>query len=143
MIDALPFVMLGTLALLLFSGLPVAIILCGLGVGFCIVGIALGEMPWVAMYGIPPKLAYAVSGPFYPAVAMLLFMGVALEKSGIAADMLSCLRVLLRWMPGGMAIAVLLIGVILAPAAGIVGASVVTLSLIALPAMLQNGYRPE
>lgn len=143
MIEALPFLMLASLAVLLFTGLPVAVVLCGLGVFFCGIGIWLGEMPWIALYNIPPKLGYSISGPFYPAVAMLLFMGVALEKSGIAHDMLSCLRLLFRRVPGGLSLAVLLIGVLLAPAAGIVGASVVTLSLIALPSMLQNGYRPS
>lgn len=143
MIDALPFLMLGSLVVLLFSGLPVAIILCGVGIAFCFVGIALDEMPFIALYNIAPKLIYAIRGtPFYPAVVMLLFMGVALEKSGIAQDMLTSLRYLLRRLPAGLAIAVLLIGVVLAPAAGVVGASVVTLALIALPAMLKHGYRP-
>ena len=142
-IDALPFLMLGSLVVLLFSGLPVAIILCGIGVAFCFLGIALGEMPVAALFNIAPKLTYAIrSTPFYPAVVMLLFMGVALEKSGIAQDMLTALRFLLRRLPASMAIAVLMIGVVLAPAAGVVGASVVTLTLIALPAMLRQGYQP-
>jgi tripartite ATP-independent transporter DctM subunit len=144
LIDALPIMMLGALAMLLFSGLPVAVILSGLGVSFCLFGIALGEMPVIALYNIPPKLIGSIRGSlFYPAVAMLLFMGVALEKSGIAKDMLTGLRILLRRVPSGLVIAVLLIGVILAPAAGIVGASVVTLSLIALPTMLRSGYHPS
>ena len=140
-IDALPFLMLGSLAVLLFSGLPVAVVLVGLGVSFCFFGIALGEMPLVALFNIPPKLISSMRGSlFYPAVAMLLFMGVALEKSGIARDMLRCLRLMLHRLPSGLIVSVLLIGVVLAPAAGIVGASVVTLSLIALPSMLQSGY---
>lgn len=141
-VDSLPFLMLGALAILLFSGLPVAIILGGIGVAACLIGIALDEMPWAALYSIAPKMIYAVSGtPFYPAVVMLLFMGVALEKSGIAHDMLACLRLVFKKIPGGLAIAVLIIGVLVAPAAGVVGASVVTLSMIALPTMLANGYR--
>lgn len=143
-IEILPFGMLAALVLLLFSGLPVAFVLAGLGVSACLVGWAVGEMPLIALYNIPPKLMASMRGSlFYPAVAMLLFMGVALEKSGIAHDMLNVLRLLLRRVPAGMAVAVLLIGVVLAPAAGIVGASVVTLSLIALPAMLNAGYRPQ
>ena len=141
LIDALPFLMLGSLAVMLFSGLPVAMILVGLGVGFCFIGITLGEMTFAALFNIPPKLISSMRGSlFYPAVAMLLFMGVALEKSSIARDMLTCLRLLLHRLPAGLLIAVLLIGVVLAPAAGIVGASVVTLSLIALPTMLRSGY---
>jgi tripartite ATP-independent transporter DctM subunit len=142
LIDALPFMMLGSLVVLLFSGLPVAVVLAGIGVLFCFIGVAIGEMPFIAMYNIPPKFISAMgSSLFYPAVAMLLLMGVCLEKAGIADDMLRCLRLLLRRVPGGLVIAVLLIGVILAPAAGIVGASVVTLTLIALPSMLRSGYR--
>ena len=140
-VEALPFVMLGALAVLLFSGLPVAVVLFGLGTTFCLVGIALGEMPVAALFTIPNKLVDSIRGSlFYPAVAMLLFMGVALEKSGIAHDMLRCIHLLTGRMRAGMILSVLLIGVVLAPAAGIVGASVVTISLIALPAMLRAGY---
>lgn len=141
LITALPFLMLGALALFLFSGLPVAVVLVGLGTGFCLLGIALGEMPVQALFLMPGKLITAVRGSlFYPAVVMLLVMGVALEKSGIAHDMLTCLRLLTRRLPAGIILSVLLIGVLLAPAAGIVGASVVTISLIALPTMLREGY---
>lgn len=139
--DAIPFVMLGCLALLLFSGLPVSVVLFGLGTVFSLIGIGLGEMPVPALLLIPAKLSDAVRGSlFYPAVAMLLFMGVALEKSGIAHDMLRSVHLITRRLRAGMIIAVLLIGVVLAPAAGIVGASVVTIALIALPAMLRAGY---
>ena len=139
--DAIPFVMLGFLAVLLFSGLPVSVVLFGLGTFFCLIGIAIGEMPVPALLAIPSKLSDAVRGSlFYPAVAMLLFMGVALEKSGIAHDMLRSVHLITRRLRAGMILAVLLIGVVLAPAAGIVGASVVTISLIALPAMLRAGY---
>jgi len=125
----------------LFSGLPVAVVLLGLGMTFCFIGIASGEMPVAGLFNITPKLIASMSGSlFYPAVVMLLFMGVALEKAGIAKDMLTCLSLLLKKAPGGLALSVLIIGVVLAPAAGIVGASVVTLSLIALPTMIQRGY---
>ncbi|MDG1208871.1 MAG: hypothetical protein P8N98_06795, partial [Paracoccaceae bacterium] len=116
MIDALPFLMLGVLAVLLFSGLPVAMLLSGIGVAFCFFGMALGEMPLAALYNIPPKLLSSLqSSLFYPAVVMLLFMGVALEKSDIARDMLTCLRVMLWRAPAGLILAVLLIGVVMAP----------------------------
>src|SRR3546814_20437302 len=77
----------------------------------------------------------------YPAVPMLLFMGIALERSGIARELLTCLSLMLRRLPGSLAIAVVVIGVILAPSAGLIGASVATLALIALPSMLAQGYR--
>lgn len=144
LIEALPFIMLAALAVGLFTGLPVAVVLFGLGTVFCLFGAMLGEMPLAALFLIPNKLVSALRGSlFYPAVAMLLFMGVALEKSGIAHDMLRCLHLLMRRVPAGLILSVLVIGVLLAPAAGIVGASVVTLSLVAFPTMLQRGYLPH
>ena len=76
-----------------------------------LVGILLGEMPVPALLAIPAKLSDAVRGSlFYPAVAMLLFMGVALEKSGIAHDMLRSVHLLTRRLRAGMIVAVLLDG---------------------------------
>ena len=84
MIEALSFLMLGALAVLLFSGLPVAFSLIGVGVGACFVGVMLDEMPLIALYNVPPKFLQTLqSGVFYPAVVMLLFMGAALERSTI------------------------------------------------------------
>lgn len=141
LIDILPFIMLGSLAVALFSGLPVALLLAGLGVGFSLIGIAMGEMPLVALLNIPLRVFDSISHSLvYPAVPMLLFMGVALEKSGIAADLLTCLEYLFRGVPAGMAIAVTLLGIVLAPSAGLVGASVATLALIAMPTLLRHGY---
>ncbi len=144
MVEILPVAMLAALAVLLFSGLPVAVLLAGLGIAFSLIGIALGEMPVIALFNVPLRIYGTISHSLiYPAVVMLLFMGVALEKSGIARDLLLCLRLLLRRVPAGLAVAVTLLGLVLAPAAGLVGASVVTLALIALPTMLAEGYRPS
>ena len=141
-VELLPVLMLVSLALLLFSGLPVAFILAGLGIVFSLIGVVIGEMPSIALYNIPVRMYRTISNSFiYPAVAMLLFMSVALERSGIARDMLLVLNALLRRVPGGLPIAVTLIGVLLAPAAGLIGASVVTLAMVALPTMLEKGYR--
>ena len=143
MIEHLPVFMLVALAFGLFSGLPVAVILAGLGIAFSLLGVLLGEMPLIALFNIPLKMWGSVSGSLvYTAVVMLLLMGVALEKSGSAHQLLRCLQLLLRRVPGGLAVAVIVIGVILAPAAGLVGASVVTLTLIAMPSMLARGYTP-
>ena len=82
-VDAIPFVMLGCLAVLLFTGLPVSVVLFGLGTVFCLIGIGLGEMPVAALLAIPSKLSDAIRGSlFYPAVAMLLFM-VPFRKSAL------------------------------------------------------------
>ncbi|CAN0502463.1 unnamed protein product [Phaeothamnion confervicola] len=71
---------------------------------------------------------------------MFIFMGTMLERSGVANDLLHCLQVLLRRVPGGLAISVTLMGTIMAATTGIVGASVVMLTMIALPSMLERGY---
>ena len=142
-VDILPYLMLASLAILIFSGLPVAVLLAGLGVGFCLIGIALGEMQWIALLNVPLRIYGSINGSLiYPTVPMLLFMGIALEKSGIAHDLLLCLQHLLGRVPAGMAIAVTFLGILLAPTAGVVGASVATLALVALPTMLDQGYRP-
>lgn len=144
MIDHLPALMLIALIAGLFSGLPVAVVLGGLGIAFSLAGVLLDMMPLIALYNIPLKMWGAVSGSMvYTAVVMLMLMGVALEKSGSAHQLLRCLQLLLRRAPSGLAIGVIAIGVILAPAAGLVGASVVTLTLIAMPTMLARGYRAE
>ena len=142
LIDALPIIMIITLACLLLSGYPVAFVLAGTGVLFALVGWVLGEFPLVAFFNVPLRIWGSLNGSLiYPAVPMLLFMGVALEKSGVARELLECLQRLLRWVPGNLAVSITVVGIILAPAAGLVGASVATLALIGLPTMLEQGYR--
>lgn len=141
-IDALPLIMIGVLALLLLSGYPVAFVLAGTGVLFAMVGWLIGEFPMVAFFNVPLRVYGSINGSLiYPAVPMLLFMGIALEKSGVARELLEALQRLLRWVPGNMAVSMTLMGIILAPSAGLVGASVATLALIGLPTMLEQGYK--
>lgn len=138
----LPLIMMGSLVVLLFSGFPVALVLAFVGLAFALIGHALGLFALVALFNLPLRMyGNLADNLIYPAVPMLLFMGVALERSGIAHELLVCLSVVLRRLPGNLAIAVLAIGIILAPSAGLIGASVATLSLIALPTMLEKGYR--
>lgn len=140
--DHLAVFMIVALGVLLFSGYPVALVLAGVGLGFALIGHALGVFPLVAYWNIPVRI-YGLVGEslIYPAVPMLLFMSVALEKSGIARELLLCLHVLLRRLPGSLAVAVTVVGIVLAPSAGLIGASVATLALIGLPTMLDRGYR--
>ena len=142
--DHLPVFMLPALAVLLFTGYPVALVLSGVGLLFCLLGWLLDVFPLVALYNVPLRVWGSISGSLiYPAVPMLLFMGLAMEKSGVAREMLICMRLLLRRVPGDLAIAVTLLGLLLAPVAGLIGASVATLALIALPTMLEQGYRVD
>ena len=144
LVDNLPLLMIAALAPLLFSGLPVALVLAGIGLSFAFAGWLLDIFPLIALYNVPIRIFGTIGeNLIYPAVPMLLFMGVALEKSGIAAELLQCLQVLLRRVPGSLAVAVTIIGIILAPSAGLIGASVATLALVALPTMLERGYAPS
>ena len=143
-IDAMPLVMMVTLAGMLLIGYPVAFVLAGVGVLFAVIGWAVGEFPLVAFFNIPLRVWGSINASLiYPAVPMLLLMGIALERSGVAGELLECLQRLLRRVPGNLAVSMTLMGIILAPSAGLVGASVVTLALIGLPTMLRQGYRPS
>ncbi len=142
----LPALMFASLAILLFTGYPVAFVLGGIGMGFGF--LAYFVDPWLfdlPQFGVLPSRIYGsiAESLILTAVPMFIFMGVMLEKSGVARDLLNCLQVLLRRVPGGLALSVTLMGTILAATTGIIGASVVMMSLLALPIMLQRGYSPE
>src|SRR5690606_13261159 len=77
------------------------------------------------------------------AIPMFIFMGVVLERSGVATELLKTLQILTRRIPGGLAMSVTMMGTVMAATTGIVGASVVMLTLIALPAMMEQRYRTE
>ncbi|MCI5078481.1 TRAP transporter large permease subunit [Oricola sp.] len=139
----LPALMFASLAILLFSGFPVAFVLGGIGLGFGFIAYMVD--PWLfdlAQFGaLPSRIFGAIAeNLILTAIPMFIFMGTMLEKSGVARDLLNCLQVLLRRVPGGLALAVTLMGTILAATTGIIGASVVMMSLLALPVMIQRGY---
>ena len=139
--DYLPVIMLVAFAALIFTGFPVAFLLGGVGIATTLIAMLVGIFPENAFYNIPLRLFGNFSHSYiYPAVAMLLFMGVALEQSGISREMLKCLHLLFRRVPGSLAVSVTIIGVLLAPSAGMVGASVSTLTLVALPTMIDSRY---
>ena len=133
----LPLAMVVSLLLLLFSGYPVALVLIGVTMLFMGIALSLGYMD-VVMLRIFPMRTFGVFADnlLLPAVAPLLFMGIAMQKSGIAKDMFHSVSTLLRWVPGNTYLAVLFMGVILAPTAGLIGAAVAMLSLATIPVML-------
>ena len=92
---------------------------------------------------MPRIFGQAVQNPVLIAVPMFVFMGTILEKSGVADELLKALQVLTRRIPGGLAMSVTIMGTIMAATTGIVGASVIMLTLIALPTMLAAGYSKE
>ena len=130
-----------TLAILLFSGYPVAFILGGLSMLFGILGYYLDMFSLIEFFNFVPRIwGMAAENLVLVAVPAFVYMGVMLERSGIANDLLYCVQVLLRRVPGALALAVTVMGTILAAMTGIIGASVVLLALLGLPAMLQQGY---
>ncbi|NNG03955.1 MAG: TRAP transporter large permease subunit [Inquilinus sp.] len=140
-VDLLPLLMFAALALLLFSGYPVAFVLGGIGLAFGMIGILSGEFLFVQFRSLPSRIFGGIlESLILTAIPMFIFMGTMLERSGVARDLLNCLQVLLRRVPGGLALAVTLMGTILAATTGIIGASVVMMSLLALPVMLQRRY---
>jgi tripartite ATP-independent transporter DctM subunit len=142
--DHLSVIMFATLTFIMFCGYPVAFVLGGIGLGFGALGILFDVFQPVQFFNIVPRIwGQAVQNPVLIAVPMFIFMGTMLERSGVADDLLKALQVLTRRMPGGLAMSVTIMGTIMAATTGIVGASVIMLTLIALPTMLQAGYSKE
>ena len=139
--DYFPVLMFVALALLLFSGLPVAIVLGGIGLAFGGLGVIFDVFSPIEFFNIISRVyGGIVESLVLVAVPMFIFMGTMLEKSGVANDLLHALQVLLRRVPGGLALSVTLMGTVMAATTGIIGASVVMMTLLALPVMMQRGY---
>ncbi|MEO1732678.1 MAG: TRAP transporter large permease subunit [Pseudomonadota bacterium] len=142
--EYLPIFMFVALGVLLFTGFPVAFILGGVGLAFAFVGMAMGEFQFIFLKLLPSRIFGGVmENLILTAIPMFIFMGTMLERSGIARDLLNCLQVVLRRVPGGLALAVTLMGTILAATTGIIGASVIMMSLLALPVMINRNYNHE
>ncbi|MEM1047133.1 MAG: TRAP transporter large permease subunit [Pseudomonadota bacterium] len=137
------------LALMLFTGMPVAFALGGVAVGFGLWSIYLEFLDFPVFYQSIQRIwggdgaSGAIQNPILVAIPCFVFMGTMLERSGVAEDLLHILQVLLRKVPGGLALSVTVMGTIMAATTGIIGASVVMMTLLALPAMLKRGYDPS
>ncbi len=129
--------------LALLIGYPVALTLAGVSLILALLGSLLGAFDLSLLQALPNRIFGAMSSDTLLAVPLFILMGVILEKARIAEDLLGSLAGLAGQRPGGLAFAVLLVGTLLAASTGIVGATVVTLGLLALPAMLQRGYDPR
>src|SRR5215470_3863057 len=125
----------------IFVGYPVAFIMGGLSLVFAVLGTWLGVFKMIGLSDVVLRMwAGVANDPVLASIPMFIFMGAILERSGSARDMLSATEVLLKWCPGALAVAVMVMGTILAAPIGVVGAAVITLSVIALPQMLEAGY---
>lgn len=127
----------------LLTGYPVAITLAGVALIFAGVGILTGTFNPNDLGFIPGRLFGVVTNQTLIAVPLFVFMGVLLEKTKIAEKLLTNLSDLLGHFRGGLAITVVLVGMLMAASTGIVGATVVTMGMMSLPIMLQRGYQPS
>ena len=141
--DYLPIAMFLCLACLLFSGFPVAFILGGLALLFGLIGYFLGMFALIEFFNFLPRIwGQAAENLVLVAVPAFVFMGIMMERSGIANDLLYCVQVLLKRVPGALALGVTIMGTILAAMTGIIGASVTMMTALALPTMLKQKYSP-
>jgi len=139
--EFLPIVMFVTLGVLLFTGYPVAFILGGLALLFGVLGFFLGAFKLVQFFNFVPRIwGQAAENLVLVAIPTFIFMGVMMERSGIAQDLLYCVQVLLKRVPGALALGVTIMGTILAAMTGIIGASVTMMTALALPTMMKQGY---
>lgn len=128
---------------ILLLGVPVSLALAGTSLIFAVIGIFLGEFEASFLTGLPNRIYGIMTNSTLLAIPLFVFMGITLEKSKIAENLLENLSVLFSGIRGGLAIAVTLIGMLLAASTGIVGATVVTMGLLALPTMQKNNYSTE
>lgn len=137
-----PLMFLGLLVFL-FSGYPVAFSLAGVGLLFSIIGMAVGVFEPALFYALPERMFGIMANTILLAVPFFIFMGTMLEKTKIAEELLTGIGKLFGPLRGGLAVAVVLVGTLLAAATGVVGASVVAMGMISLPVMLRYGYSKE
>ncbi len=129
--------------LLIFSGYPVAFALGGTSLVFAFIGVELDVFSWSLLYAMPQRVFGVMSNYVLLAVPFFIFMGTMLEKAKLAEDLLKTIGQLFGPLRGGLALAVVFVGALLAAATGVVGASVVAMGLISLPVMQRYGYSTE
>ena len=128
---------------LIFSGYPVAFALGGTALLFAAIGVQLGVLDWALLFALPERIFGIMSNYVLLAVPFFIFMGTMLEKAKLAEDLLRTIGKVFGPLRGGLALAVVFVGALLAAATGVVGATVVTMGLISLPVMLRYGYSPQ
>jgi TRAP-type mannitol/chloroaromatic compound transport system permease large subunit len=139
--DFLPIFMFLTLASLLFSGFPVAFILGGIAFLFGLIGYFLDVFSLIEFFNFMPRIWFqGAENLVLVAIPAFVFMCVMMERGGIAEDLLYCVQVLLKGVAGSLALAVTIMGTILAAMTGIIGASVTMMTALALPTMMRQGY---
>lgn len=136
----MPPIMFITLICFLLLGFPVAFSLAANGIVYVLLGIYLGEFPFAFIQALPERVFGIVQNDSLLAVPFFTLMGLILERSGMAEDLLETIGQLFGPIRGGLAYAVVVVGAMLAATTGVVSASVISMGLISLPIMLRYGY---
>ena len=143
MIEFIPLWLFAFAFIILLIGYPVAFALAGSALLFALVGFATDTFDSVFLEAIPNRIQGILANDLLIAIPLFVFMGVMLEKSKIAEELLDTMGQVFGGKPGGLGLSVLIVGMLLAASTGIVGATVVTMGLLALPTMLKRGYSPH
>jgi tripartite ATP-independent transporter DctM subunit len=139
----MPLVLFVAICLVLMLGFPVAFSLAGTSLIIAGFGYLAGNFDGAFLSALPNRIFGILGNQILIAVPLFVFMGIMLEKSRIAERLLHNMALLFGPLRGGLGISVILVGMLMAASTGIIGATVVTMGLISLPAMLKNGYSPS
>jgi len=143
MATLLPFLLFLAACLVLMAGYPVAFSLAGTALVFAFIGDLTGGFDAAFLGALPNRLYGIMTNTTLLAVPLFVFMGVMLERSQVAENLLDTMASLFGRVRGGLGYSVTLVGMLLAASTGIVGATVVTMGLLSLPTMLRHGYDPR
>ena len=143
MADMIPLLLFLAVCLVLMAGYPVAFSLAGTALGFAFVGQLTGSFDGAFLQALPNRLYGIMTNVTLIAVPLFIFMGVMLERSRVAENLLDTMAEVFGQLRGGLGYSVTIVGMLLAASTGIVGATVVTMGLLSLPTMLRHGYDPR
>ena len=141
--EIIPLLLLVLVCCALLFGYPVAFTLSGVSILFAIICIPFGIFDISIFKSIPLRIFGIMNNVTLLAVPLFIFMGTVLEKSGIASKMLKNMALAFRNIRGGLSISIIVVGALLAASTGIVGATVVTMGLMSLPILIQQGYKKD
>jgi tripartite ATP-independent transporter DctM subunit len=137
--EIIPILLLVLICLVLLFGYPVAFTLSGVSILFALICIPFGIFDESILKSIPLRIFGIMNNVTLLAVPLFIFMGTVLERSGIAAKMLENMALAFKNIRGGLSISIIVVGALLAASTGIVGATVVTMGLMSLPVLIQQG----
>ena len=141
--EIIPLALLVFVCAALLLGYPVALTLSGVSILFAAICIPFGVFDPDILKSIPLRIFGIMNNVTLLAVPLFIFMGTVLEKSGVAAKMLENMALAFKNIRGGLSISIIVVGALLAASTGIVGATVVTMGLMSLPVLIQQGYKKD